>query len=235
MRTGVIGGLLGIGLAAALAGAAAAGTPYRAKAVCPVDGTTFEYTATASYSTWGSFLDGMPQASWTTPMPIPQCPESRFPVYREDFSDADRDKIRALVATPEYGAIRNEASYYVLWYVFDRLEPPREGLDVAWPLLQATWQVHDDPERYARYVGMVIPLMDAAMPALKTTEPENWWYFQIVLANLSRQTGDFAAATARLDALEGSPPAVGDLAQRLTLTRDLIARQDRSVQAPPRA
>lgn len=235
MKTGMIVGLAGLALAFTLAGAASAGTPYTAKAVCPVDGATFEYTSTGSYSTWGSFLDGMSQASWITPLPLPQCPASRFPVYRDDFSDVDKERIRALVETPEYKAVRDEASYYLLWYVADQLEPPREGLDGPWPLLQATWQSHDNTERYARYVALVIPLMDAVLPTLKAEKPADWWYFQIVLANLARQSGDFAAAAARLDSLEGSPPNVEDLAQRLTLTRELIARQDQSVAAPPEA
>lgn len=234
MRIGVASGLFGLALAFAPMTGALAGTPYTAKAVCPVDDKTFEYTGTGSYSTFGSYLDGMPQASWTMPMPLPQCPDSRFPVYRDDFSDADKEKIRALVTTPEYGAVRDEASYYLFWFVLNQLEPPREGLNGRWPLLQATWQVREDPQRYARYVGEVIPLIEAVLPKVKAEAPADWWYYQVVLANLERQSGDFAAAIARLDKLDGDPPAVGDLSQRLTLTRQMIAQQDRSAAAPPR-
>lgn len=213
-------------------GATFAGTPYEAKAVCPVDDQTFTYTGTMSYSTWGSALDGMPQASWTTPMPIPQCPESRFPVYRDDFSEADKAKIRALVATPEYQAVKDEASYYLMWFVLGRIEPPREGMDRPWPILQASWQVIDDPARYAAYAAILIPLMDAELPALRETSEPDWWYFQIVLANVSRQSGDLAAASARLDSLPENPPRVGDLEKRLEMTRSLIANADRSQAVP---
>lgn len=48
------------GLLTAAAWPVAAGTPYRAEATCPVDGQKFFWTSTASYSTWGSELDGLP-------------------------------------------------------------------------------------------------------------------------------------------------------------------------------
>lgn len=209
-----------------------AGTPYTAKATCPVDGRQFDYTATASVTTFGSELDGMTRASWIVPMPIPQCPDSRFPVYQDSFSSPEQARIRTLVETPEYEAVKDEASYYLLWFVLERLEPVDADLNRSWLMVQATWQVRDDPERYSRYVVETIPLVEAALGADAELDPADWWYVQIVLANLSRQTGDFDAAQARLDGLPGEVPDMGDLRQRVARTTELVAGRDSSPQTP---
>lgn len=223
-----------VGILAAAATPAAAGTPVRVETVCPVDGKKFTWTTTASYSTWGMELDGKPIGSWQFPMTIPQCPDSKFPVYQEEWTDEQKAAIRALVATPEYAAVRDEASYYLLRFVAERLTPPDgpEPVNAGWLLLQATWQVRDEPERYARYAGELVTAVDAELPALKAEDPDSWWFFQVATANVQRQAGDFAAASARLDSLAGETP-VEQVAERIALTRQLIAAQDRKPTAPP--
>lgn len=205
-----------------------AGTPYTARATCPVDGRVFTYTATASLSTFGAELDGKTMASWTMPMPLPQCPGSLFPVYKETFTAEEAARIRALVETPEYQAVKDEASYFVFWFVRERLEPPAEGLDRPWPLVQATWQARDNPDQYRRYVELALPMLDEAMAGLREREPSDWWFMQTIAANLSRQAGDFDAALARLDGLTGEAPDP-QLTERVSVTRRLA--QERNAQA----
>ncbi|MGQ2989914.1 MAG: hypothetical protein ACT6RD_08265 [Brevundimonas sp.] len=219
----------------ALPGVAAAGTPYQAEATCPVDGKKFTWTSTGSYSTFGMELDGMPIGSWTFPMPLPQCPGSRFPVYR-DFTPEEVTAIQALVMTPEYAAIKDEASYYVFGFVAARLEKDIPPLGSAWMLLKASWQVRDDPDRYGRYAAELIPAMDAAIGSLKDEDPAEWWGHQVILANVQRQSGDFDGAKARLDALPVTPPDSegGDLVQRIAMTRRMIDAKDKSPASPPR-
>ena len=206
-----------------------AGTPVRVQIACPVDGVEFSFTDTASFSTWGAELDGKPMGSWTTPMPIPQCPGSNFPVYRRDFDANDKAKIKVLVETPEYQAIKDEAPYYVLRFVLPKIEPDSEA-DPDFLLLAATWQARDKPEAYARYVSELVPLMDAKVHE-QTAQDTDWWWRKIIVANLLRQVGDFEGATARLDALSGAPPAQTDFGQRVALTRSLIAARDSRPQA----
>lgn len=213
--------------------AAAAGTPFERNVVCPLDGSTFSFTDTMSYSTMGTWLDGMPIMSWITPLPFPQCPGSRFPVYQEEFTAAEITAAKALVETPEYQAIKDESSYYVLHYVISRLQPDRPPIDNAWLLLSATWQVRDDPARYAAYVGQVVPLLDASVPSLREERFDDWVFMQTILANLARQVGDFDGATRRLDALpatiEGPELRVG-----IALTRELVTARDTSPREWPR-
>ncbi|MFC7380324.1 hypothetical protein [Brevundimonas sp. GCM10030266] len=217
---------------------AAAGIPMRVQSTCPVDDAKFTWTTTASYSTWGAELDAKPIGSWTFPMTIPQCPESRFPVYKEAFTDEEKAAIRALVLTPEYLAMKDEASYYLLRFVQEKLggAEPLDPLQSAWLLLQSTWQVREtDPERYRRYAAETVTAMDAALPALLEAEPTDWWFFQIATANVQRQSGDFAGAVARLDSLTGEFPEEGQAAERIALTRQKIAAQDISSGALPDA
>lgn len=222
------------GLLTAAGAPATAGIPVRVETVCPVDDKKFTWTTTASYSTWGMELDGKPIGSWQFPMTIPQCPDSKFPVYQEEWTEEQKAAIRALVATPEYAAVKDEASYYLLRFVAERLQPAdaEDPVAAGWLLLQATWQVRDDPERYARYAGELVTAVDAQLPALKAEDMDGWWFFQIATANVQRQAGDFDGATARLDSLTGEAP-VEQAAERVALTRQLIAAQDRKPTAPP--
>lgn len=221
------------GVLTAAGAPAAAGIPVPVESVCPVDDKKFTWTTTASYSTWGMELDGKPIGSWHFPMTIPQCPDSKFPVYQEEWTEAEKAAIRELVATPEYAAVRDEASYYLLRFVAERLEPgdAEEPVAAGWLLLQATWQVRDEPERYARYARELVAAVDAELPALKGGDMDNWWFFQLATANVQRQAGDFAGASARLDSLTGEPPE--GVAERIALTRQLIAAGDRKPTAPP--
>jgi hypothetical protein len=220
-------GLVAAGILAWSASAGAADTPYRATATCPVDDRPFTWTATASYSTWGLELDAKPIGSTIFPRTIPQCPDSLFPVFKDEFTPVEKATLRALVATPEYVAVQNESSYYLLHFVFEKMGEG-DPMGLAWLLMQSTWQVREtDPVRYIRYAAETIEAMDAALPDIRESQPDDWWYLQVATANVQRQAGEFEGATRRLDALTGEPP-VGDLPARIALTRQMIAAQDRS-------
>lgn len=207
-----------------LTASAEAGTPYVRQVTCPIDGRNFAFTDTMSYSTWGNLLDGQPLGSWHMPLPVPQCPESNFPVYQDEFTEEELTALRTLAASADYQSIRDESSYFILRWVLQRMMPDREPIDDAWTLLSATWQVRDEPDRYRRYVAEVLPLLETASDPMQSSEPDDWSYVQIVMANLSRQSGDFDTATQRLDTLSGDLPP--HLAERIALTRELIAARN---------
>lgn len=218
----------------ALPAATLAGTPYQAEATCPVDGKKFNWTSTASYSTWGMELDGKPIGSWVFPMTIPQCPDSRFPVYRE-FASAEIDAIKALAASPEYAAVQDETSYYLLNFVAGKLGDDMSDADHAWVLLKATWQAREDAARYGRYATETIAAMNAALPAIRSEDADEWLALQVIIANVERQAGLFDAATARLDGLPApSVEAAEHIAPRIELTRRLIEARETKADSPPR-
>ncbi|MFC5371435.1 hypothetical protein ACFPIF_02670 [Brevundimonas faecalis] len=229
MKKLMLAGILALGMAPV----AYAGTPYPIKVECPITGETFTHTATASYSTYGMYLDGMPVGSWTFPMPVPQCPGSRFPVMKEDYSDAEKTALRALVLTPEYAAAQNEASYYLMDFVMARTGEQTPESHV-WMLLQATWQVRADVAVYARYAGELAAAMDAANDQLKSDDSENWHFYQLSTANVLRQSGDFDGAASRLAVAEAVPSSQPVVQKWIEMTRAMIAARDNTPEEMPR-
>lgn len=218
LRRLVAAGALGILLSST---PAQAGTPITVQVTCPLTGAQFNFETTASYSTWGRELDGLPLGSWTFPLAVPQCPESRFPAL-EDLSPEALAAARILVETPEYQAIREQSSYYVLAYVTTELGLG-EAIDPAWHLLQATWQVRDHPELYRSYAAELVTRWDADSREFRAAEPDDWMWIESYVVNVERQAGRFAEAGARLDALEAMAADDPDLMERLVETRRLIA------------
>ncbi|KSB89490.1 hypothetical protein AS593_15910 [Caulobacter vibrioides] len=227
-------------VAAGLAGAAQAGTPYPIKMKCAVGGESFTHTGTASYSTWGQRPDGKPYGSWEFPMPLPVCPGNGLVMYR-DFTKPELKQLPALLASEAYKALADDASYYrAAW-----LERSLKGeADPLWLVLQASWQVDDDPIRKARYQREFAQAVEAepARPG-----DAGWMGKQGRAANARRELGQFDAAKADLARLEidklvaalPAPPSDGvgepeDVAARrgvlgyLGRLRDVVNRGDAS-------
>lgn len=220
------------GLMTAAAVSAEAGTPFPIKVECPLTGETFTHTATASYSTYGMHMDGMPVGSWVFPMPVPQCPGSRFPVMKESYSDAEKTTLRALVLTPEYRAVQDEASYYVMDFVMAKTGEQTPESHV-WLLLQASWQVRTDVETYARYAAELTPALAAASDQLKSDDPDNWYFYHLSVANVLRQAGDFEGAANRLAVVEAAPSENSMVKKWVEMTRAMIAARDNTSQQIP--
>jgi hypothetical protein len=109
------------------------------KVTCPLDGTSFEQELVGSYTQFGVHLDLKPYGALIAPIPLPNCDSSRFPIYREDFSKEEIERLKAYVKSSEYQAmIENEAQYYVVAKLRQHLNEPLEK--IAYSFLQATWQ-----------------------------------------------------------------------------------------------
>ena len=203
-----------------------AGSPMTIEVVCPIDGEKFNFVTSAMYSTFGLYADGMPVGTWTFPPPLPQCPKSRLPILEEPYSDEEIVRLRAMVETPEYKAVQNESSYYLMNFVLGYLRKHGPESQVPY-LLQATWQVYDQPVTYARYADELTAAFDAAAEGLRAEDDGYRFFCEMSLINVLRQAGRFDEATRRLETLV---PYEGEnsLPEWTTLTRDLIAAKDRS-------
>lgn len=214
-------------ISAVLAVPAFAGTPFVIKVECPLDGVKFDFVTTASHSTWGMHMDGMPVASWTFPMPIPQCPGTNLPVDQEEYSAEEKAALNALVLTPEYKAIQNETSYYVLDFVMKhRGEQTPESH--VWMLLQATWQARSDARTYSRYAAELAEAMDSGLKRDAIEEAESWFFYQLAIANVQRQSGDFEGASKRLVLLGDYTQQGPMVSEWVNLTRTMIDAGDTS-------
>jgi len=227
MRAGILASLMTGAVAALLVATAAhSGTPVRVEKTCPINGEKFTFTETGSYSTYGMYSDGMPRGSWEFPAPIPQCPGTRFPVVKREYSDAEKALYQAMVQTPEYQAIKDKASYYVLNFVMARNGQQTPESHV-WLLIQASWQVRDDPETLARYAGELGAALQEAGDYIAANSAESREYYQLCVANILRQAGDFEASNAILDLVQESEdkPRVSEWKEK---SRNLNAARDSS-------
>lgn len=162
MRRGLAAFLLLLPAAPALAG-----TPYTRQMTCPIGGERFGYETTASYSTFGMRPDGKPYGSWTFPLAIAECPSNGLLVYKEPFEPAELERLRPLIESAEYRALRQqgETQYYRLSWLLGRMGEPPEN--VTWALVKATWEPADASPLRRRYLGELAARVsaDAGPPA----------------------------------------------------------------------
>ncbi|WP_282008649.1 hypothetical protein [Brevundimonas aveniformis] len=203
------------------------------KATCPVDGTTFTYMSTPSYSVFGRALDGLPHGSWIFPLRLPQCPACRFPATFRDLEPAERTRAQALIASEAWTEAGEETPYWRL-----NLAEVALGRATGWTridrLLQATWECYGDPARYGRYAAQLGQAMDEIAADLKPEKAEACVVHQVFVANVERQAGDFKRAAARLDQIDAARAVDAGMDERIALTRGLIANGSRRQQFPDR-
>lgn len=226
--------------------AASATTWYLQEMACPVGGKVFTYSAMGSNSYWGSRPDGQPYS----PTPVghlPECPDNHLVVYRE-FTPDEVIRLGALIVSPEYTAMTEvEVQYYRSAWLEKALIGANE--DHASMLLTASWQANDGSEQKARYQAEFAAAA-AGLPARPDDAAGRM--MQVRLANARRELGDFAGATAVLDALplaklgEGLPATEAEAEAEALEDEDrqntwyfldfvrklrvVIARQDRSAE-----
>ncbi len=175
----------------AVSAPASAGIPHRVDLTCPVGGEKFEHIETVSYSIYGTRPDGKPYGSWQFPIPIPECPGNRLVLYK-DFDATEIEKLKSLVATPEYVSLAGETGYYRAAWLMQALNDGSPS-DRLWMMVRASWQVDDDLERKARYQREFAEGV-AALPA--APEDIGWIALNARAANAWRELGEFERAEA---------------------------------------
>lgn len=175
--------------------AALAGIPYTETRTCPIGGERFPFTTTMSYSTWGARPDGKPFGSWEFPLALPDCPRNGLVVY-EEFSEADLARLRPLVASEEYQALRRrgDTTYYRAYWLMRRMDSPAPN--TLWMLVQASWQVDGNPEMRRRYLEELV----AAAPLLGEPRDVPTIAVRSRVINALRELGRFEEAAAMLEA-----------------------------------
>lgn len=189
MRRGVV-----IGLALLAGPPAHAGFPVKQEMICPVGGEKFSFATTGSYSTWGGRPDGKPYGSWRFPLDLPECPGNGLVVYKE-FAAADLPRLRGLVESADYKALRRERPYYrAAWLMRGMGEPAAVA---AWNVNVASWQADDDPALKRRYQEEFVRAVDALGAGAGGSDIERF-AMDMRAANVERELGRFEAAAARI-------------------------------------
>lgn len=181
---------------AALAAPAHAGFPVESEETCPVGGEKFTYATTGSYTIFGQRPDGKPYGSWFFPLALPECPSNALVVYRA-FKPEEIPALTALVASPEYQALRSETQYFRASWLAARMESgdPQRAIFL---LLQATWEADGALETKARYQRA---FAEAAQGIAPDADDLGTLFLRFRLANARRELGEFDAARAALDSL----------------------------------
>jgi hypothetical protein len=182
---------------ASASGPATAGMPMIQKVKCPIGGKSFNYTTTASYSTWGARPDGKPYGSWDFPMELPKCPDNGLVMF-DEFTKEEVKRLGALVGSPEYRAMKDvETNYFLAAWLAEKLG--RSPVDVAWILLQASWEADGRPELKARYQNMYVERI-RALP--KSGDLTTWLAMQGRGVNALRELKRFGEAETLLASLD---------------------------------
>jgi hypothetical protein len=177
---------------------AAAGTPTTQKMACPIGGKEFDFTTTASYSTFGSRPDGKPYGSWTFPLALPECPDNGLVLYKE-YDAAEVAKLEPLVASEAYRALLEDTPYYRAYWLMREMGLGPDAY--LWALLQASWEADSRPELKARYQA---ELVEASAKVTADPASTNWVGMEGRAINALRELGRFDEALARLDKLPAS-------------------------------
>lgn len=179
---------------------ASAGFPMPQTVKCPIGGKSFTHTTTGSYSTWGYRPDGKPYGSWDFPIQLPKCPGNGLVIF-DDFTKEDVTRLKALVESAEYLAIRDsEPNYYLAAWLMERLNRP--AVDVAWMVVQASWQADDRPELKKRYQAEYV---DRIRKLEKSGDATDWLFMQARAVNGLRELERFDEAKALLASLDLTP------------------------------
>src|SRR5262245_45312529 len=150
-------GRLGIWMAALGGGLIAASevgarTFRTVERVCPFTGTKFRAHVDASGTRLCLRLDLKPIGLIGAPVELPVCPDDGFVVFKEEFSAGEVERLRPWVESQEFRRLAtNESTYYRKAATLRKLGAPSG--EVAWALVQASWQVDDDAKKYERYVS----------------------------------------------------------------------------------
>lgn len=168
---------------------------------CPIGGETFTQRMATSGYQYGMQLDIKPVGAIAAPLPLPECPGNGFLIFDEGLSDADIDRLTAVVASREYQAMRGrESTYYRAAHLQRALGQPVHR--IAWTLLRASWQAGGD--QYLRYAEEALAEYRKALQGPPdgefTTELQDSAH--IVIGELLRRLGRFDEAQAHLRALQ---------------------------------
>ena len=188
--------LVGIGLAIASPGAAIANTVSKVEMICPYDGRKFSFTRQNSGTSFDKTLDLRPLGAVISPWPIAVCPTNGFVFLKGEYTPDELETLRPLILSPEYQALKDETGYYRAAWIADRTGMAEEA---SWLLLQACWEVAEQPARFKRYAGELLNRLPREAAA--QSDPKRRLMANLLIGEMQRRLGHFDQAQAHFTAL----------------------------------
>lgn len=177
---------------ASVAAASAQGVPVQR--ICPIDGKSFTYQAAGSPPSRELHLDMKP-ADATSPWPHPKCPGNGFVLYKSNLSAAEVANLRDFVLSDKYRSLSEVHSTRYLEAVLRR-QLGESPYNIAWALVQATWEVSSDPVRYKQYADEALSTYDS-IPLNSLSDIRHRILKQMISGELARRLGQFESAKDR--------------------------------------
>lgn len=197
---------------------------YPVDNVCPLGGETFRSLALGTHSTFGRYLDWQPISYLQFPVSLPVCPANGFVITKAEYTSDEVDQLKIAVESDEYRQFYDDkhASYFLYAKIVELSGGSTS--DNWWLYLNASWEAHNcgDENRYAEYAKL---FMDEAKIKLASSQPEDvklHWILNIIVANVQRRTGDFAASKAWLDGVSEPLSDNEDINQSFRLAKRLL-------------
>jgi hypothetical protein len=200
---------------------------------CPLDGTKFKSPVPVRGVQTGTRLDFKPIGSMEIPVPLPVCPKDHFVMYKNQFTDAEKERLKKFVLSPEYQNLAKEnPSYFLLAKIFEYLG--ETDWQIANAYLLASWQVENKPEKEKQYLELTLQHLNKFLSTGNKEGDRTWETGQLLAGEMERRLGRFDDAKKRflgLGKLSGFKQ--GFNAAVLMYQLDLIAKKDSGVHELP--
>ena len=178
-------------LAGVAAAAAQGGT---IQLTCPIDGSRFSYQPPPALTSRETNLDQKP-VDVTILTPLPKCPNNGFVIYKNSYSQVEIANLREFVLSDRYRSMSAAHSSRYLEAALRKLLGDSPYV-VAWPLVQATWEVSSDPVRYKQYAEEALAAYDA-IPLDALPDIRHRILKRMIAGELARRLGQFDSARER--------------------------------------
>ncbi len=167
---------------------------------CPLTGKVFTTRVFRSFTVRGYRLDSRPVLAGSPQiLPLPVCPDSGFPVYR-NFSAEELQEVRKIVRDAEFiKVVEIGNTHHAAAFVEERLSSNAEFLAKLY--LWAFWEAEEYGRGLLMSYGMRSLASFRAYFVDASTQDDDWWDAQIIAANLERKLGQFHEAISRLESL----------------------------------
>jgi hypothetical protein len=179
----------------------------------------------ASGTSFGQQLDLKPFGPMPAPWPLARCPSNGFVLYKEEFSADEIERLKPYVLSPEYQALRKDNSdYYLAAQLLQFMGADAD--EVAWSLLQATWEMEADATRYRRYAQEALAKFSVSLTKPQA-DRQKWATMQLIAGELERRLGRFEDARERFSELGAEDEFhTGVLAEILAYQLQLVDASD---------
>ena len=192
--------------------------------ICPLGGQRFTVDVLMSFSTFGKRLDLKTDGTYgTDPFRLVVCPNG-FVDYKENYSQAELNKLEDLITSDNYQTLRlDNTDYFLLAKIREHMGAHK--LSIGWTYLEASWEAENKGNRtqYVQYLNLAIDNFNAAVD---TGDTEVGFTYRFLLVELNRLKGDFDSAKLKLKELEANLTPAGYEKVLVAFEKELIDSQN---------